>query len=596
MYLIIFKFYYKFFLLLGAFDLQEEPYKIIQRLLEILQQFLISDKNVDLEINNTLKVYINVLSIHHMRFKAQNPRKKQVNKRKKNHYGTYKKSKSNSYWMLDVPNGYKNNPSIFKNKCLITSVILGVLQNSYYKSQRQDKRFLYVQNINSALESKQIHAGNILKKELQKVLNDLSLTDQKQELCLEVIGPKLSEYFSCQIFIFDGINNSSKLKYLFPPIYNHELQPIYLFEPFQNKNHLIFIKCLSSYFKANVKVCFTCQKTFKTYNYKHRCSFNLCCFACRCIFASEKTYLHEKLQPNFCDGKITTERSFLCNICNVTLYSKKCEKAHRLLCNGLGNFGWKCLSCNHFTYRHGSFNSKKLSEIHQCGIIVCSNCHQHYNEDEQHLCKLRKESISKKWPLLAFFNCQFLNFNSSNCAACYEQKEKFKTENNLSWKEVFEHLLFPSLKCDYHEIEDNTFLHSNEANVIVLYKENIENKGHFSKHIFTNLNVTDFVEKDILQFDYVNSDIKISSSKQGKLRKTEDLMTNLAFLEKENEENLSATKKFLKFICSGAGLMDVTLICQDSESIILVRTNIESFAPNQSNIYLNCVKYIRYVS
>jgi hypothetical protein len=559
------------FFLTGAFDLQEEPSKIIQRLLEILQQFLISDKNIDLEINNTLKVYINVLSIPHMRYKAQNPRKKQVNKRKKNHYGAYKKSKSNSYWMLDVPNGYKNNPIIFQNKCLLTSVILGVLQNSYYKSQRQDKRFLYVQNINSALESKKIHAGNILKKELQKVLIDLSLRGQKQELCLEEIAPKLSEYFNCQIFIFDGVNNSSKLKYMFPPIYNHELQPIYLFEPFENKKHLIFIKCLSSYFKANVKVCFTCQKTFKTYNYKHRCSFSLCCFACRCIFASENTYLHEKLEPNFCNGKITTEKSFLCNICNVTLYSKKCEKAHRLLCNGSGNFGWKCLTCNHFTYRHGSFNSKKLSEIHQCGIIGCSNCHQFYNKNENHLCKLKKESITKKWPLLGFFNFQFLNFNASNCSACYEQKEKFKTENNLSWKEVYEHFLFPSLKCDYHELEDNTFLQANEANVIVLYRENPEKKGNFSKHVFTNLNETDFIEEDVLDFNYIHSDIKKSFSTRCKSRKTEDLITNLACLGKENEKNLSATNKFLKYICFEAGLEDFTFVCQDSDSIILVR-------------------------
>ncbi len=538
--------------------------------MEILQQFLISDKNIDLELNNSLKVYINVLSIPHMQYKARNPRKKQQNKRKKHHYGAYKKNCKSFYWMIDVPNGYNDKPTVFKNKCLLTSVILGVLQNAYYKSNRKDKRFIYAQNINSMLPSKKTHAGNILKRELLKVMTDLSITDQKR-IDIEEVAPKLSQYFECQIFIFDGINNSSKLKYMFPQTYNHELQPIYLFEPFHNKSHLVFIKCLPSYFKANVKVCFTCQKTFKTYNYKHRCSFTLCCFACRCIFANSKTYLHEKLEGNFCDGKITLEQSFLCNICNVTLYSKKCEKAHRLLCNGNGNFGWKCLSCNRFSYRHGSFNSKKLSEIHQCGIIACSNCHQHYNVEEEHLCKLKKETVSQKWPLLAFFNCQFINYSSSQCSACYECKENFKTKNDLSWKQVYEHSLFPKLKCDYHEIEENTSLEIYEPNVIVLYKENFMKKGQFSKHVFTSLNYTDCSDDNILEFNYLNVNLNIPVSRRTRLKKSEDLISNLSSLANTNEEHQSATTKFLKFICTGDKIENTTFICQDSDSIQLVR-------------------------
>jgi len=505
-----------------------------------------------------------------MRYKAQNPRKKQRNKRKKFHYGSYKKRTKSSYWMLDVPNGFHNYPTIFKNKCLITSVILGVLQNAFYKSNRKDKRYIYVQSLNSVLLTKQIHAGNILKKELFKVLEDLSLTDHKL-FNVEEIAPKLSEYFKCQIFIFDGVNNSSKLKYIFPSTFNHELQPIYLFEPFDNNKHLVFIKSLPSYFKANVKVCFTCQKTFKTYNYKHRCSFTLCCFACRCIFASPNTYIHEKLEANFCDGKITSEKSFLCNICNVTLYSKKCEKSHRLLCNGNGNFGWKCPLCNRFSYRHGSFNSKKLSDIHQCGVITCSNCHQQFNKDEEHLCKLKKETVSKKWPSLGFFSCQFLKYTSSECSACFEIKEQFKIDHDLSWKEVYQHSMFPELKCEYHKIEESTSLNCHEPNVIVLYKESLEKRGHFSKHVFTTLNFSDSFEKDVIVFDYVNSDFNVPLPKHSNLKKSEDLTTNLTNLSKENEENQSATKKFLKFICFNTRIENTTFICQDSQSIILVR-------------------------
>jgi hypothetical protein len=554
--------------ILGGFDLHEDSGAIINRLLEILQQFLLSDQNIDLALDKSFKVYVNVLSVNHINFKKNFPRKKQSNKRKKKkHYGHSSKRLYNFGWAIDIPDGYKNNPKIFKNKCLFTTVILGHLQNEYYKSNRTDKRFLYAQNINSNFERKKIHAGNIIRKELLKLLEALQITNERNYEVDQLL-PKLSEYFNCQIFIFDGINNSSKLKITYPKEYNNKLQPIYLFEPFQDENHLLFIRHLPSYFKSNVKVCFTCQRKFKTYNYKHLCSYKHYCFACRRPFSDSSTYLHEKLEINFCNGKIVNEPNFTCPICNVTLYSKACERGHKLICNGAGNFGWKCLKCNKFTYRQGNLNAKKICENHTCGYITCKNCKELYDSKENdHLCKMQIEKLPFKWPSLAFFCFEFLLYSSADCASCFEVKNEFKENYNLDWKDVYEHTLFANLKCEFHKFEDEINLTTLEPNVIIIYKEDISNKGQFYRHILTDINYSDSSEK-MFDYDYCLHEMIVPQIRKT-AKRSQDLLNNIKDLDSLCLEEIPAIKKFFKLICSDEW-RSTTFIAQDEDSIIFV--------------------------
>ena len=555
--------------ILGGFDLHENSGGIINRLLEILQQFLLSDQNIDLELHKSFKVYVNVLSVNHLDFKKNFPRKKQLNKRKnKKHYGnSISRRKYNFCWAIDVPDGYKNNPLIFKNKCLFTTIILGHLQNEYYKSNRKDKRFLYAQNINSNFERKKIHAGNILRKELLTLFQVLKLKNE-QKYNIDELLPKLSELYKCQIFIFDGINNSSKLKFTYPKAYDNKLEPIYLFEPFKDENHLLFIRHLASYFKSNVKICFTCLRKFKTYNYKHLCSYKLNCFACRRPFSESSTYLHEKLENNFCNGKLVNEPNFKCKICNVTLYSKACEKGHKLICNGAGNFGWKCLKCNKFTYRQGNLNATKIAEQHTCGFITCKNCKDLYDsKEDNHLCKMRKENLLNKWPSLAFFNFEFLFYSSADCSSCYEIKKEFKKTIDLKWKEVYEHSLYSTLKCEFHRLEEECTLSSLEPNAIIVYKEDIKIKGQFSRHIFTDLNYSNSTEK-IFDVSYIPNNIIVPEFRS-RTKQSQDLISNIEALQTIHPDETPAITKFLKLICSEEWRF-TTFIAQDEDSVIYV--------------------------
>ena len=244
--------------------------EMVERILSMLSQYLIS--NQTLKLNQTFKLYLKILSIDSMKFKNYNSSRKKI-KRTPNFYINRKKTigartkaikKFNYYWALDVPNTFPKAPenNIFKDKCILTSVILGLLQNSYYKTNKVDKRFEKVQYINSTLVSHKNIAGKIILEELTNMITKTNLPS---------IGPYelhstakiLSETFQCQIIVFDGISSSKKVCFMFPATYDDTLIPIYLFEPLESPSHFVFIRHLNSYFKANLKVCFGCFKTFK---------------------------------------------------------------------------------------------------------------------------------------------------------------------------------------------------------------------------------------------------------------------------------------------------------------------------------------------
>ena len=152
-----------------AVKLQDNPKEVVDNILDMLYRFLISEKNMDLEINDTFTVYIHVLSIDHMEFRKRNPPRKQTKKQKSKKYGARQNKaldKNPFYWSIDIPEGYGSFPTIFTNKCLLICIILAHFQNEFYRTNRMDKQIIYAQNIRSKCRSKQVYAGNIIQKEV----------------------------------------------------------------------------------------------------------------------------------------------------------------------------------------------------------------------------------------------------------------------------------------------------------------------------------------------------------------------------------------------------------------------------------------------
>ena len=244
-----------------------DPKEVVQRVLDMLFRFLISDSNMDLELNDTFIVYIHILSIDHVNFKSRNPKPKVTNTRRKK-YGAYKNTNNKFTWGIDIPNGFGDQDcNAFQNECFLISVILGHFLNEYHRTNRQDKRILYTSNINSKCKQKQNYAGRLLLKELQLLKTKFSLSNGPYNV--ETVSEHICDYYKCQIFVFTGEGKSTSLKSVYPKSLDDSLEPIFLYET--STDHVIFIRKINVFFLKNQKICIYCRRKYKTARFLHRC-------------------------------------------------------------------------------------------------------------------------------------------------------------------------------------------------------------------------------------------------------------------------------------------------------------------------------------
>jgi hypothetical protein len=487
-----------------------------------------------------------------VQFKKNNPQRKINNRRKK--YGTYRNLNNKFTWAIDIPKSFDKFTNIFQNECFITSVILGYLQNEYYKTNKSDKRYLYAQNINSKCQKSQSYAGKIILKELTKLKSELNISNGPYEL--ESIAESVCDYYKCQIFIYSGLGNSTNLKTIFPKNLDESRSPIYLFET--KSNHVIFIRQITVFFKKNQKICTYCKRKFKSCRFLHRCDRKLTCFVCRRRFQEENTYINSMTSKNFCDKKISPNfPSKKCPRCNLILYTKHCEKGHSKLCNGKGHFGWYCAKCKHFTYKTQKFTSQDLKKRHKCGITSCRICRELMNPDELHLCRLREEKCSKLWPLMSFLNIEFSELNSNTCTICFELKDNFKKKNDFSWKQVFENKMFPSLFCSEHKNREIIY----DPLIFSINKENRSKRGVFSTYTFSNICDKDHDEETI-SYNYF-SPIK----EPRKFLPSKPIATSLQQIKSKLERNLdNLTNRFFNSIIDESWT-NSTIVINDEDSM-----------------------------
>ena len=372
-----------YYRLVGGFDLQNDASasEMTDRLLSMLNQFLISHQS--LQLNETFQIYLKILSIEHSKFKASQKPRRQAKKIVRTHVGASKR-KYNYSWAIDVPP-----VADFAQKCLLTCTLLALAQHIYFESGKKNKSFLYMSMINSNFEKKKQYAFKIMKDQLEKLFQVVNLK-RTGPYELKSTIKLLSRQYQCQFFIFDAMNTSSKMYYMYPKVFEDSLKPIYLFRPQFDSNHLIFIRRLSSFFKSNGFVCFSCLRCFKRFRDSrspHLCKKRPTCFACRCFFQTQVTYLNNLTTMNFCDKLTTDENSFNCPRCNCIIFSSRCFKNHKKFCNGKGYFGYKCSDCKTFSYCKNN-TSEELKLQHVCnGHRTCRYCY--LVKEKDHQCPLK---------------------------------------------------------------------------------------------------------------------------------------------------------------------------------------------------------------
>ena len=418
------------------------------RVLAMLYQYLLS--NQALHLNETFQVYCKILSIEHSSFQKKPTARKKKRPTVHVHVGSSRKLYRYP-WAIDVPSNEK-----WKGLCLIICTIFGLLQHLYFETNKKNKLYEYVRRINGLVEDKRKQAEKILADQLSLLFSTTGLKQTgPYELKSTVI--LLAHTYKCQFFIFDSFNRKSKLYFMYPENYDDSLKPLFFFRPKFDSGHVVFIKKLNSFFNTNYSVCFACFKHFKRKRdsrSSHLCQKKKSCFACRRFFQSTETYTNSGIKMFFCDKLVTEESQFSCPKCNCDLYSNHCYAGHKRFCKGRGYFGYKCSSCNQFTYCTGKLTSEDLKKNHNCTDLKhCKFCYQ--KKELDHLCPLKFEKVSVYHTRLSFFHIFFDVKSKDPLGALFLREEKnrgaftyysyFAPQINLQDCVKFEYLVFDYL-------------------------------------------------------------------------------------------------------------------------------------------------------
>ena len=440
------------------------------RVLSMLYQYLLS--NQALELNDTFQIYCKILSVDHSAFKTT---RKNPSRKRKNVTNVHVGNSEHLYkykWAIDVPSIQP-----FTNLCLLICTIFGLLQHLFFDSNQKNKSFIYAQRINDKNVQKKSRAQRLLLDQLDQLfaVTDLKKTGPYQLKATVIL---LSQTYKCQFFIFNSVNNVSKMFYMYPKEYDDSLKPIFLYKPKFDCNHLIFIRNLNSFFFGKSFTCLACHKSFKRNRdarASHLCRKKSSCFACRRFYASKTTYLNKTIIAEFCDKYITTESQFSCPTCNCDIYSQLCLKNHKRFCRGKGFFGYKCSHCKHFTYCTSKLNSNDLKVSHSCSDQrICRFCFE--KKDLDHLCKLRNEKLTTYHTRLAFFNLIFEQNSriTFGLIALREENERGSFKNYRFFEPYFPctDLPFEPFKFNYFDLHSNF---TNTAYKPTVTKMNLKN-------------------------------------------------------------------------------------------------------------------------
>lgn len=482
-------------------------------LLAKLNRYLVS--NNELSLNESFFLSVDVLSLTN----------DQLEKKKKRnaHFGA-SHSEFKSYWCVDVS---AHAPS-FINNCLLLCCIFANLQFDFFLSGKKDPRYRQAMCILSNNLKRKKLAVKILTQELLNVKCTLVVNDDNP-LDFSVWKEKICDHFKCQITIFTGKEFSSKILMMHPESFDDSLKQFYFYAPNEMPHHLVFIRHITSYFKANILTCTACKKTFKTHRHKHLCHSKENCFACRRPILKITSFFCPVLQDTFCDKLLSKDKLQIeCAKCNLLIESKQCLESHQKICGKSGLLGFKCKLCNKFYYRNGTnyTNRDVIAQRHSCGERFCRHCKLYYSisPDDTHLCLLKKEYIKSSNEALVFLTFAALQNSSYNCLDCYQKQNNYVTEKNMSWKDLFMDANFKELLCLSHKTNWFSF----EPNAICLYKQNGINS--FIKMEISNI-------QEITKKVIFNPEImKFKTPKKTKI--TQDFLLISKQLEKKSEKTV----------------------------------------------------------
>jgi len=500
----------------GGYSLSEEPDELVNKLMQILFNFLLSDEN--LTVNNGFKVYVDVYSKDHSQKAAQKSKNIYKGRKAKSLCAT------NSYWSLEPSSEQLENHPFLADKCLLIAIALGHFQNLYYETKSDaandgilDSKFMYAQGIGSSNPFKQQLGMKIITNEVTSFfdyLNERKVTDVTN---LDLVAPIANDAYACQLVIFSGLNN--QIKYMFPKTFDETLRPIYLFHPSDETNHIVFIRHVNAFFRAMKQVtCVYCRKSFVKISPRHICTVRRNCLACRRFFCQQHKVPSKIHAENYCSGDKSFKKFVKeCEVCNLKLLTESCALIHKGLC-GKGFLGFKCKHCNKYFHRNQKFkNPTEFLKHHICGQKLCPTC-KVYVLESNHICEIKKFYFTDDIKSLAFLSMEFLH-EANSCIT---------------------------------------------PNVITIMKEIGPFKGKFDLYQISDFHEDFEVEEQVYDFSYVDQILPVNFPT--KLSKELAAEFESKILKVQTSVPQSCLEKFIKFLVSN--LTETIIICRDEEGYI----------------------------
>jgi len=451
----------------GYFDLQEPDISnLVESVLNLLNRFI--NSNAEVSLDDTFTIYFRVYSMGHVHHINSGRRMRIVGS----------KSKSIFPGTLQSKIGYPENPQAFSKSCFLTSIVLSHLRLklSDPNSEPVMKDLTLVMKACDG-EKKIFPYGSTKKNQPSEAWNDVSpnILNRAGKLLFEKLKaisiacgvssseqidlhdsvPKVANHLNCQIHVIQGFAGEKASLISYPPEFDDSKPQIVL----ENlvENHVTVVTNLKKFFRYfNKEICFACLKTFSI-GYKHYCKKQKTCFSCKKPLRASRTLNHFDPFFAFCDSELKNfqfDKPQTCTTCNANVLTELCQKSHKSICGtkGQGRAGYFCVTCNNF-FKLGFKNATDAKDTHICNINIkrCPFCKE--QKGRNHQCLVKDVYKTTKVPKLAFFAFSFKS--AENCADCHLLRINFKTENNITWMELYLHKNFLSLVCSRHKLSSN---------------------------------------------------------------------------------------------------------------------------------------------
>jgi hypothetical protein len=462
--------------------------------------------------------------------------------------------------LRDFPAGYPASETAFQDLCLLTSVIYSHSKLTNPESYHTIKKLLYSK---SSKKEKNI-AGFALEQLVTNLCLHCNLSPTGPYELNETLNV-ISEHLKIQIVVISSMDGSKPGITAFPRGFKLDRLRIYLIV--LEEDHVMSIESLKTFFREHKKsICFGCEQFFsRTFVKTHRCKKIDSCFNCGGIFKTEETVTVQGETIFFCDSKLMSKQiaAFNCDECNLEFKSQSCFKRHKHMCISEMS-GWKCLACRVFIQLSGK-TREEVRSAHVCSETHrrCEFCFQ--SEEVDHICKIKPKIQHSEWPNLAFIRMKFNNTDSGNCQSCFEIRQTFAVENNLTLTELFKSESFGNLICHEHKNGTN----NPKPNIISVFKE--IKRNIFQEFIFTDdkLQIQDTGNNNTFLHNYCEDPKPMTSKTFKPLRQCQSVTS--CFRKKlKNLISGEALTKLLYFICEQSDFSNYTFLT-DEKSLVITK-------------------------